>query len=275
MNVGAQLRQAREDRGLTVVGVASTTRIQPRMLEAIERNDLSGLPPRIYARGFVAAYAREVQLDPTETVDSYFAQFDDTPVEEPPPRPVPPQDYVSDEWRAWMPALSVLLLFALGSGLVMWRSSGARERESGAVGTSGTPAAASDARPAATPHAPTDAVVPALREGQAPRDHARATPASTSSDLVVTLEADRPSWIAATTDDQRALYRIVPAGSKETLRASREIKIRVGDAGAIRWSVNGRNAVPMGLDGEVRNATVKSDNVTNTGSPAPAPLRPQ
>ena len=41
-----------------------------------------------------------------------------------------------------------------------------------------------------------------------------------------------------------------------TLHASREIILRVGDAGAVRWSINGRDAVLMGSRGEVRNVTL-------------------
>jgi hypothetical protein len=66
--------------------------------------------------------------------------------------------------------------------------------------------------------------------------------------------------VSATADGTRVLYRLVDAGTTETLRATREITIRVGDAGAVLWSVNGRQAVPMGHPGEVRTVTVKSED---------------
>jgi hypothetical protein len=61
-------------------------------------------------------------------------------------------------------------------------------------------------------------------------------------------------------DDQRAIYRTMKPGERETLGAERTISIRVGDAGAVRWQINGRPAVPMGASGEVRSATVTPDN---------------
>src|SRR5688572_7199468 len=72
MNVGMQLREAREARGLSLDSLASATRIKVRILEGLERNDLSAAPPRPYTRGFVAAYAREVGLDADQIARSYF-----------------------------------------------------------------------------------------------------------------------------------------------------------------------------------------------------------
>src|SRR5262245_5979991 len=75
MSIGAQLRTAREAKGLSLGAVAQRTRVQPRTLVAIELNDLTLLPPRPFGRGFVRAYAQEVDLDPDRTVRDYFAQF--------------------------------------------------------------------------------------------------------------------------------------------------------------------------------------------------------
>ena len=63
MDIGTQLRNAREARGLTLDALSRSTRVQPRILSAIEQNDSMRLPPRPYGRGFVRAYASEVGLD--------------------------------------------------------------------------------------------------------------------------------------------------------------------------------------------------------------------
>ena len=75
MDTGARLREAREARGLTVDALARITRVPPRLLSAIERNELTVIPPRPYGRGFVRAYAAEVGLDPDEIVREYFGRF--------------------------------------------------------------------------------------------------------------------------------------------------------------------------------------------------------
>ena len=75
MSIGAQLRASREARGLSIDAVAHTTRVQPRILAAIERDDVRAVPPRPFGRGFVKAYAREIGLDGDQTTRDYFAQF--------------------------------------------------------------------------------------------------------------------------------------------------------------------------------------------------------
>lgn len=61
---GDLLRQTREAWGLSLDTVAKRTRIQARSLAAIEAEDFPSLPARVFVRGFVMAYARELRLDP-------------------------------------------------------------------------------------------------------------------------------------------------------------------------------------------------------------------
>ena len=62
VNVGLQLRVARESKGISVEEVASVLKLSPRQVEALEANDWSGLPKTII-RGFVRNYARFIGLD--------------------------------------------------------------------------------------------------------------------------------------------------------------------------------------------------------------------
>ena len=75
MSVGAQLRASREARGLSLDAVSQKTRVQPRILAAIERDDVASVPPRPFGRGFVRSYAEQMGLDPEQTARDYFAQF--------------------------------------------------------------------------------------------------------------------------------------------------------------------------------------------------------
>ena len=245
MNIGAQLRQARESRGLSIAALSSTTRISPRILEAIERNDASVIPPRPYGRGFVSVFAREVGLNADDMVHDFFAQFGGPPAVTPPPPPSIAHDVVDPlNWRRWRTLLGAAAV-VLVLGLLLTRTGVPAGNDSTAVGTTGD-----GGPPAAAPSAPTGPT----RAAQSGDTHRGQTAAA----LVVTLEAEGQSWVSATADGTRVLYRLVDAGTTETLRATREITIRVGDAGAVLWSVNGRQAVPMGHPGEVRTVTVKA-----------------
>ena len=60
MSIGAQLRASREARGLTIDALAHTTRVQPRILAAIERDDVAAVPPRAVGRGVVKGDTQEM-----------------------------------------------------------------------------------------------------------------------------------------------------------------------------------------------------------------------
>ena len=49
-------------------------------------------------------------------------------------------------------------------------------------------------------------------------------------------------------------------GDRQTLVAERDIAIRFGDAGAITWTINGRDAGVPGANGAVRDVRVTREN---------------
>lgn len=61
--VGAQLREARMARGEELEDVAENLRIQPTYLHALEQGDLSVMPGRTYALGFLRSYAQYLGFD--------------------------------------------------------------------------------------------------------------------------------------------------------------------------------------------------------------------
>lgn len=66
--VGAQLRHARQQRGEELEDVAQHLRIRPAYLSGIEQGDLSGLPGRTYALGFLRTYADYLGFDGADLV---------------------------------------------------------------------------------------------------------------------------------------------------------------------------------------------------------------
>ncbi|WP_336785971.1 helix-turn-helix domain-containing protein [Paenibacillus sp. MMO-177] len=70
-DLGALLRKAREERGLTLDDVQEITKIRKRYLEAIESGDHSVLPGTFYLRAFVKNYCDAVGLDADEVLRLY------------------------------------------------------------------------------------------------------------------------------------------------------------------------------------------------------------
>ena len=251
MDIGAELRTAREAKGLSVGVLAERTRVPARTLSAIERNDRSALPPQPFARGFVRTYANELNLDHERVVREFFAQF---PAEAPTGPLLVTRDIPDPSWQPpsrWlgMGAAVAILMVVVTAAVVMGRR-GESHVEPGTVGTTGnTPASPAPARaPDVTPQPtarPTDAV---------------SVPAAPPAAISVVLSMTRPCWVSATVDGRRAIYRILQPGERETLAAERGIALRFGDAGAVTWTINGRDPGSPGAAGAVRDVRITVEN---------------
>lgn len=79
-SIGDQLRQAREQRGLTLEQVSQATHIRKHYLEALENDQRGALPSTVQGRGFLRLYAGHLDLP----VVDLLAAWDGTP----PPEPV-------------------------------------------------------------------------------------------------------------------------------------------------------------------------------------------
>jgi transcriptional regulator with XRE-family HTH domain len=246
MDIGEQLRHAREARGLTLDALAKSTRVQPRILSAIEQNDCATIPPRPYGRGFVRTFASEVGLDPDSTVRNFFSQF---AVADRPPVPararIPDRAYAPAN-RRWVWPVGAVVGYAAIAALVIVAGQWALKKngEPGAVATVGTavppPAPAAERSPAPAPPPPRPA-----------------------TGVNITLEALRPAWVTAVVDGERMVYRTLQPGEKVALAGMRDVSIRTGDAGALNWQVNGRPAAPMGQSGEVRTVKVTPETASS------------
>ena len=70
-HVGQALREARTERGIELSEVERVTKIRIRFLRAMEEDRWEALPAPAYARGFLSAYARFLDLDDQALVDEY------------------------------------------------------------------------------------------------------------------------------------------------------------------------------------------------------------
>lgn len=69
--LGQILREARENKGLTLEEVQEETRIHARFLSALEKGEYEALPTPVHVRGFLRNYARFLSLDPQPLLNRY------------------------------------------------------------------------------------------------------------------------------------------------------------------------------------------------------------
>lgn len=119
LTLGEKLRQAREERGLSISEVAEQTRISPLYLESIENNDYKILPGGIFNKGFVKSYAKHVGINEQEALQDYTAlmsqQGTDITEESKTYRP----EVLTDE-RSRLGLFPTLIFSVIILGLIIW-----------------------------------------------------------------------------------------------------------------------------------------------------------
>lgn len=78
--LGDGLRIAREMSGKSLAQLATATRVPPRYLTALEQNDFSILPNRVFSIGYVRAYAGALGLDEQLAVERFKRECPDPSV---------------------------------------------------------------------------------------------------------------------------------------------------------------------------------------------------
>ena len=243
-DIGLRLRQAREARGISLRDIAATTKISMSALKAIEENNLTQLPGGLFRRAYLKAFATEVGLNGDEIVREFREQFE--------PEPPPPAEADVDERRSrLLLSLSVSTTAAalVLSGVFVLRSLEFHQIQQG-LRDQNTPVADTSEALAASgaPHEASDIVTNvALTE-------------PTASPLQVEIRLIRECWVSASADGQRVLHRLMQAGERAQINASEAIDLRIGDAGALEYSINGRAGRRLGRDGEVVTLQVTHDN---------------
>jgi len=239
VDLGTDLRNARERAGFSLSDLAARTRIPLNSLRAIEQNEFSKVPPGIFVRSFIRTYAQEVGLDSKVAIAEYHAMTE--PVDEPAKKS--PDEPVIDERMesgSYFPDFAesrpgwgyALIVAALLVGVISMNRDTAQNRRADATAAAGSGSdASSDAQAVAT----------------------------AGSGLRIELRAEGPCWVRAVADGQPAWARLLQPGETETLTAQRDIVLRVGDPAALSYSVNGRAGQPLGVANAAVTVRVGAD----------------
>jgi DnaJ-class molecular chaperone len=73
---GQDLKNLRESLGIELEEVFDATKISPTALEAIEHDDITNLPPKVYLESFLKSYAEVLQLDAKQLVKGYVKNIE-------------------------------------------------------------------------------------------------------------------------------------------------------------------------------------------------------
>ncbi len=71
MAIGEKLKNAREEKGLTLKEIQEKIKIRTRYLQAIEEEKFKVIPGEAYVRAFIKSYASYLGLNPDELINEY------------------------------------------------------------------------------------------------------------------------------------------------------------------------------------------------------------
>jgi len=261
-SIGELLQQEREQRGITLVEVASKTKISIGMLKAIEANDFTQIPSEVFARGYVLSYAKCLGLNEKEIFErfrestaDFYAKIPEAEISHPPPIQDPERKKKVSRLLTigGFTAVVILMVFVFYSWSVLSGSSTEK-------GLSLTPAMISDSSDVLQENTSTIGLV----KGEAIRTPVEMTvnvpglpvpkledsPAS-MEDLILVIEASEQSWIMAKIDDATIKEVLLQPGDVVRWKAQEKFVLTLGNAGGVNLELNGNTLDPLGPKGKV------------------------
>lgn len=261
--VGDVLRKEREKQGLTIADIEQGTSIRALYLEHIERGNIGELPGMVYAKGFVRNYAGFLHLDAERLVQQFVEEQGGTPA----PSPVPEEaerpsrislSSVGDEALSRISiggrgrssyagifgklAVGILVLVAVvggGAALISYINTPAKE-------TAQAPRVQGE-QPAAAPASAADA-----------SDEARSTDAN-PQDVRVDVRLTERCWTEVQVDGKTVFEGILEKGKTDHWQGKDDIVVRVGNAGALEVTANGKRLGKFGDEGAVMERRFTKD----------------
>lgn len=248
IGIGEPLRAAREDQGRTIEEASRATRVRADYLRALEEERFDVLGGDVYAKGFLATYARWLDLDPEPLLERYREQVQagdydaHALIEHPVARP--PAEGASN-WIVWGAVLGVVLLAALA----IIGTFGGRSPQPAAEPGIGTPSPS----PGATDRTPATETTPTPTP----------SPTPTSVELEVLVEAD--SWMRVRSGDEVLFEGTLRSGATRSFSDPDDLRLRLGNAGGVRLILNGEEVGSVGPRGAVVEVTCTPTGCTAEG----------
>lgn len=215
--LGRRLRDARNERDLSIEEVAWRTRIRPDYLRALEHERFQAIGHHAFVRSHLHSYARSLGLDPDALVEWYRSAHE--PEEPSPIETLDRQVRIASKQRpklSWIRAAGVAAAFLVAAGVVgILHGPG----DKGA----GSPRLAALPRLSGPPEASRDRVVrPQVLGG-----------------VRLEVVATGRCWIRALVDGKEVFEGVLTAGTARAFGGASRVEVTIGNASAVRLTVNG------------------------------------
>ena len=290
-SVGKTLRDARVRLGLTLDQVSADTRISLRNLNAIEADDLSRLNSPFFYRSFVRQFAAKLQLNYESIAEAVQEAASTMPEPLVPgqeevqlihvPRVRRKRPYPSLKWLGSVASFCVVLAVCTGV-YTMWQQSPADWHKLLSQFASRVPTVRATS-PASAPLSRTESIpapsvsnTPSAPDTEAAASTAESEPAAPSaansdSDSTATvgesidagihvqLSAIEASWLSIVADGKEIFSGVLDVPETKVLEGHDSARIRIGNAGGLSFTFNGKDLGVLGPRGQVRTVLFTRD----------------
>jgi cytoskeleton protein RodZ len=273
-HAGSSWKERRESMGKTIGQVSADLRIGPRYLAGIEEGNFGDFPERVFSTGFIRSYAKYLSQDPGPVLAEYersIGSNDDSEMAAQLRFGWVERERERGSRRAtYTVAAGAVLLVGV---ILAWVTLRTERRPLPPV----PPAAVALPSPPAVENAPmtgdnAPVVAPSGVDNLAapvpPPTPTPPTPAERSSSVAAVgatgplvgpfqlfLEASEQAWVMYSFDDSDPIDVTLYAGDKVSIHATRRITLKLGNAGGVTGTLNGRRLPPFGERGQVRKFT--------------------
>jgi cytoskeletal protein RodZ len=246
MSFGEELRRERVVRDISLEEISSATKISLRLLTALEDSDLSKLPSPTFTKGFIRAYARHLGIDPEEKVNAYLADLSGASADAPSSKRPRTR---SRFWRGRRATAGTIVGGVTFLLLLLGLIANPERRPLPARGRVASRAVPAALKNVTVSNDPTPAIRLEPMPSEAPPPAVEAPPPGSGVSLL--LEFDGDSWTRLEADGRTVFSGLVHQGETRRFEARDGFRLTLGNAGAVRVTVDGRALDRLGGAGEV------------------------
>ena len=261
--IGDLLRRERERQNLSIKDIEKATSIRALYIDAIEKGEYKTLPGEVYAKGFVRNYANYLKLNANEIVNAFNEEMH--PQEElqesagSSSAEEASQEQSSErnreEYRG--PKITSLESYPMEK-----KSHGVRNALMVAaavfvVAFAALIAFGGDEEPSAP--APRAKTQTAQQQKQSQKQ-TEAAPKPAADGVEMKLSFTDRCWTEVVVDGKTEFEGTAEKGKVLTLKGKDKVRITAGNAGALNYSLNGKDMGAIGQKGEVVEKTFTKEN---------------
>ena len=243
MNLGQLISSARNSAKLTVDSLSTATSIRPSLLKEFEDNNFINAGGDAYARGHLKNIARALHVDPEILLHQYDEEhaqakraIHEQLVENSATIALPERKKLTNKQLAIYSSIGIVLLLLTSVVVNSLKQSASAPKPKPSASASPTKSADPSASPTVEQSANTY---------------------SSGSGVMVKLEAATgSSWLFVSDAAGTTLYSgRASQGQVFEFSSTETVNLRIGNAGAVKLTVNGKEVSPLGVDGEVVNVS--------------------